>query len=221
VFRKSEIDAEHGSALHQSPAWRSQVFRFGFWTRARRGVRNASSNTGPTRKRTYCVEFTGLRFGLVLFAALLSLKCWAIGSHAAERTRVNRHFAKRYVAMNRHHLKAQKLKQAVAAVLACKSLFRRRWLCNGGVLSGTGFQPVYHVLTDWKPMHLSRKPILRIQLTRIPQRPASPIGPRWSCAFWTASVIGPREPEPISIPSTERTGVTSAAVPVKNNSSAM
>src|SRR5205085_8779425 len=40
-------------------------------------------------------------------------------------------------------------------------------------------------------------------------------------AFWMASVIGPALPSPICRPSSSRIGVTSAAVPVKNASSAM
>ena len=40
-------------------------------------------------------------------------------------------------------------------------------------------------------------------------------------ALWIFSVIGPREPAPISMRSSSRIGVTSAAVPVKNASSAM
>src|SRR6185436_20587792 len=40
-------------------------------------------------------------------------------------------------------------------------------------------------------------------------------------ALWIFSVIGPRAPLPISIRSSSRIGVTSAAVPVKNASSAM
>jgi len=39
-------------------------------------------------------------------------------------------------------------------------------------------------------------------------------------AFCIAVVIGPRLPAPIVMPSTERMGETSAAVPVKNSSSA-
>jgi hypothetical protein len=40
-------------------------------------------------------------------------------------------------------------------------------------------------------------------------------------AAWIFSVIGPREPLPISMRSSSRMGVTSAAVPEKNASSAM
>src|SRR5262249_15586641 len=40
-------------------------------------------------------------------------------------------------------------------------------------------------------------------------------------AFWIFVVTGPRRPRPIVRPSTSRIGVTSAAVPVKNASSAM
>ena len=40
-------------------------------------------------------------------------------------------------------------------------------------------------------------------------------------AFCSFSVTGPREPFPISMRSTERIGVISAAVPEKNTSSAM
>src|SRR5262245_15503711 len=40
-------------------------------------------------------------------------------------------------------------------------------------------------------------------------------------AFWIALVIGPALPSPITRPSSSRIGVTSAAVPVKNASSAM
>jgi hypothetical protein len=40
-------------------------------------------------------------------------------------------------------------------------------------------------------------------------------------ALWIFSVIGPREPVPISMRSSSRIGVTSAAVPVKNASSQM
>ena len=39
-------------------------------------------------------------------------------------------------------------------------------------------------------------------------------------AFWRVLVMGPLLPFPTTIPSTERIGVTSAAVPVRNNSSA-
>ena len=38
---------------------------------------------------------------------------------------------------------------------------------------------------------------------------------------WMVAVTGPREPFPIVILSTDRIGVISVAVPVKNNSSAM
>ena len=44
---------------------------------------------------------------------------------------------------------------------------------------------------------------------------------RFGNAGCTATVIGPRRPSPTGWPSTERMGVTSAAVPVKNASSAM
>ena len=40
-------------------------------------------------------------------------------------------------------------------------------------------------------------------------------------ALWIFSVIGPREPQPSSIRSSSRIGVTSAAVPVKKASSLM
>src|SRR5687767_1175410 len=40
-------------------------------------------------------------------------------------------------------------------------------------------------------------------------------------AFWIAFVTGPALPAPITRPSSSRIGVTSAAVPVKNASSAM
>jgi hypothetical protein len=40
-------------------------------------------------------------------------------------------------------------------------------------------------------------------------------------AVWSCSVIGPRRPSPMAIRSTDRIGVTSAAVPVKKSSSAV
>ena len=44
-----------------------------------------------------------------------------------------------------------------------------------------------------------------------------PLGAATTVAFCTAVVIGPRLPAPIVIPSTERMGETSAAVPVNNS----
>ncbi len=78
-------------------------------------------------------------------------------------------------------------------------------------------------LESQTPFLLFHRGIRRYFRTGVSQPSVSGFSPLITLknSFCSFSVIGPRLPEPIVIRSTERIGLTSAAVPVKNTSSAM